>query len=204
MHIYLYVKTHKKTGLKYFGKTTRKDPHKYTGSGKVWKEHLKEYGYDYETEIIFESADELKVKEQGIYYSKLWNIVKSVEWANLKIETGIGGWSGNDGIEPWNKGIPMAEEQKQKIIQTKSKNDTSGKNNPFYGQHHTNATKEKISKANKGQTFSQECIDKRNEKQRGKSKPSVSAKLKGKPKSEEHKQKMRDAWIRRKAKLRPL
>ena len=34
---YLYVKQHNKTGLKYFGKTTKKDPLKYKGSGLYWK-----------------------------------------------------------------------------------------------------------------------------------------------------------------------
>jgi hypothetical protein len=33
---YLYVKTHNITGLKYLGYTSRKNPHKYTGSGTRW------------------------------------------------------------------------------------------------------------------------------------------------------------------------
>ena len=56
MCIYLYVKTHRKTGLKYLGKTTKKDPHAYHGSGADWKIHLKEHGYDYDTEIIRETG----------------------------------------------------------------------------------------------------------------------------------------------------
>jgi len=54
MTIYLYVKTHNKTGLKYLGKTTNQDPHAYHGSGADWKTHLKEHGIDYTTEIIRE------------------------------------------------------------------------------------------------------------------------------------------------------
>jgi hypothetical protein len=41
MPIYLYVKTHNKTGLKYLGQTSQKDPHKYPGSGTRWRHHLK-------------------------------------------------------------------------------------------------------------------------------------------------------------------
>jgi hypothetical protein len=41
MTIYLYVKTHNNTGMKYLGKTTKPDPHKYPGSGKRWTRHLK-------------------------------------------------------------------------------------------------------------------------------------------------------------------
>jgi hypothetical protein len=89
--MYLYVKKHNKTGLKYLGKTTSKDPHKYTGSGKRWKAHLKKHGYDYSTDILLETNSKQELKEIGIYYSNLWDIVESSEWANLTIEEGTGG-----------------------------------------------------------------------------------------------------------------
>jgi hypothetical protein len=91
MSIYLYVKTHNKTGLKYLGKTTNTDPHSYTGSGTYWKNHLKKHGRDYTTEIIRECQTKEEVKEWGLYYSKLWNVVKSEQWANLTEESGEGG-----------------------------------------------------------------------------------------------------------------
>ena len=37
--IYLYKKTHNKTGLKYLGKTISKDPYTYSGSGVYWTRH---------------------------------------------------------------------------------------------------------------------------------------------------------------------
>ena len=92
MPIYLYVKTHNKTGLKYLGKTTQ-NPFKYVGSGTRWKNHLKKHGNDISTEVLCESQDHQCIKEQGIYYSELWDVVKSNEWANLKIEEGDGGFS---------------------------------------------------------------------------------------------------------------
>jgi hypothetical protein len=88
---YLYVKTHNKTGLKYLGKTKKLDPHKYTGSGKKWLMHLKKHGYDYTTEILLVTKDDIELKETGIFFSKLWNIVESKEWANLREESGDGG-----------------------------------------------------------------------------------------------------------------
>lgn len=88
--LYLYVKTHNKTGLKYLGKT-EKDPIKYKGSGKYWKRHVKKHGYDVTTEIIFKSNCKDEISEKGIYYSELWNIVESSEWANMRPETGDGG-----------------------------------------------------------------------------------------------------------------
>ena len=90
---YLYVKTHKKTGMKYLGKTTQADPHAYPGSGKDWKAHLKEHGVEYSTEILHECTSNKELAEWGRHYSELWNIVKSTEWANKIPETGGGpGW----------------------------------------------------------------------------------------------------------------
>ena len=59
MTIYLYVKTHNKTGLKYLGKTS-KNPHSYLGSGVDWKTHLKENGIEHFTEIIKECNSKQK------------------------------------------------------------------------------------------------------------------------------------------------
>jgi len=90
-HMYLYLKKHNKTNLKYLGKTIANDPHLYQGSGKVWKRHIAKHGYDVTTEILLttDCADELKAL--GLYYSKLWNIVESKEFANLMDESGDGG-----------------------------------------------------------------------------------------------------------------
>lgn len=87
---HLYVKTHNKTGLKYLGQTTR-DPFKYPGSGKRWVNHLMAHGNDVSTEILFETNCKEELKKKGIYYSNLWNVTKSDEWANLTIEEGTGG-----------------------------------------------------------------------------------------------------------------
>ena len=93
--IYLYIKTSPK-GLKYLGKTI-KDPFKYIGSGLVWLNHIKKHKIktkDIITEILFVGYNNDEIKEKGTYYSQLYNIVESEEWANLKIENGDGGWSG--------------------------------------------------------------------------------------------------------------
>ena len=91
MTIYLYVKTHRKTGLKYLGKTKQKDPHQYRGSGKYWKDHIKKHGYDVDTEILRECQSNEEVRQWGLYYSELWQVVASNKWANLKEESGDGG-----------------------------------------------------------------------------------------------------------------
>jgi hypothetical protein len=129
MTIYLYKKTHKKTGLQYLGKTIRKDPHKYPGSGVYWKNHLEKHGYDVDTEILLETDDHFEIKKWGKHYSELWNIVESNDWANLKPEEGDGGNMGPAGAKKVseklkghpNWSIPRTEEMNKKLSETKKK-----------------------------------------------------------------------------------
>ena len=88
---YLYVKTHTVTGLKYLGQT-KSDPYKYNGSGVSWKQHLKENGNHVHTQVLKECNSKAELKSWGEYYSKLWNVVESNDWANRVIESGCGGW----------------------------------------------------------------------------------------------------------------
>ena len=104
MPIFLYKKTHKDTGLKYLGKTTARDPYSYPGSGVYWTHHLNTHGCNVETEILRECHTEEELVYWGKYYSKLWNVVESKEWANLTEEAGPGGY--------W------SEESKRKLSQT--------------------------------------------------------------------------------------
>jgi hypothetical protein len=122
----LYVKTHNSTGLKYLGFTTSTDPHTYKGSGVYWKLHLEKHGYDCTTEIIRECQSKEELKEWGLYYTNLWNIVESNKWANLKEEIGDGGRQSAEvrkkiseagkGRIPWNKGKRMWSEEDKKRI----------------------------------------------------------------------------------------
>lgn len=88
--IYLYIKEHQQTGLKYFGKTVQ-DPFKYQGSGTYWKNHLKVHGDYVSTQVIFSSNDKEECKKFAIKFSLENDIVNSEEWANLKIEELDGG-----------------------------------------------------------------------------------------------------------------
>lgn len=116
MPIYLYKKTHRLTGLKYLGKTVRKDPYKYSGSGKYWIRHLQKHGYDFDTEILRECQDSAEVEYWGRYYSELWDIVNSPEWANLKPESGEGGaWYGH-------VRIPDRDECQRRVATRRAKN----------------------------------------------------------------------------------
>jgi hypothetical protein len=103
---YLYQKTHKITGLKYLGYTTR-NPYKYKGSGILWGQHLQLHGIYIDTVILAESVEKVKIQQQGRYYSELWNIVHDPAWANSMKET-CGGPGGK-------RGIPRSEITKEKI-----------------------------------------------------------------------------------------
>ena len=92
----LYLKTHKKTGLKYLGYTHLADPYRYKGSGVYWKKHISKHGYDVHTEILRLCATPEELSEWGLHFSDLWDVSNSPEFANLKEERGIGGKYSDD------------------------------------------------------------------------------------------------------------
>lgn len=114
MTIYLYVKTHTITGLKYLGKT-KKDPHTYPGSGVRWKRHLAKHGNDHTTEILRECQTNSELREWGLYYSNLWNVVESKEWANLAPESGDGGYRPNNHLATTYNKQPRPKEHAEKF-----------------------------------------------------------------------------------------
>ena len=87
----LMIKTHNKTGLKYLCQTRQKNYLKYNGSGKYWLDHINKHGNNITTTILLETNDHEELKKLGQYYSNLWNIVESNDWANLRPEEGTGG-----------------------------------------------------------------------------------------------------------------
>jgi hypothetical protein len=95
---YLYIKEHNVTGLKYFGKTTAKDPCKYKGSGVYWSRHLSNHGNDVTTTIVGYYTDIHKLTENATKISVDNDIVGSKDWANIKQEDGLmGGETGGKG-----------------------------------------------------------------------------------------------------------
>jgi len=85
------LKTHKITGLKYLCKTSTRNPFTYLGSGKYWKRHIKKHGTQIHTSILEECLTRAELVMWGTFYSKLWNVVNSEDFANLVEERGDGG-----------------------------------------------------------------------------------------------------------------
>jgi hypothetical protein len=141
--IYLYVKK-APTGLFYLGKTIQ-NPYKYKGSGSHWKKHLKFHNInpdEIQTWILHETENKDEVYHLGIYYSNLFNVVKSSKWANEKEEIGDGGF-GSKESHPW-YGRKKTKEHNE-IISQKLK---GNKNN--LGNSHKQESIEKMRLAQKG------------------------------------------------------
>jgi hypothetical protein len=138
----LYLKTHRKTGLKYLG-YTKNDPFKYRGSGKYWKDHIKKHGNDVLTEILFQSDKIDEISAKGLEYSVEWNIAESQEFANHCFEDGNKGY-GNANINF--KGHPQTEETRKKISQNNGRGNKGkfGKDHPSYGHKMSDETKAKL------------------------------------------------------------
>lgn len=170
----LYVKTHNKTGKKYLGQTKKEDAHSYPGSGIYWTRHLKQHGNNCTTEIIKECENMEDLRQWGLYYSELWDVVNNEEWANLKPESGDGsaGMKHSDETkkrmslshqshittEETKKKIGLANSKKIRSVETKKKISetlTGRKNGPP-----TDETKRKISEAQLGKVVSEETKNK--------------------------------------------
>tara|TARA_B100000745_G_scaffold227241_1_gene152109 strand:+ start:313 stop:1104 length:792 start_codon:yes stop_codon:yes gene_type:complete len=96
----LYKKTHNITGLMYLGITTRNDPDKYRGSGAIWDDHLKKYGNDVKTEILWQGTDQKQFQKVCQMFSEHYDVANNEEWANVKNEWGSGNWHWGENYEP--------------------------------------------------------------------------------------------------------
>ena len=178
MTIYLYVKTHNKTGLKYLGKTTKEDPHAYHGSGADWKVHLKEHGIDYTTTIIRECQTKEELYQWGRHYSNLWNVATSAEWANRIPETGGGGNHTEERKELFRQQqLGKKKPKRTELHKENISKSTKGISKPRSKQHQdawtessksnwaTNTERKKqvseLGKSNKGRTHTPEALEKK-------------------------------------------
>lgn len=149
---WLYIKQHNDTGLKYFGKTTRKDPYRYSGSGKYWIRHIAQHGKNITTIWAQLFTDKSALVDYAKQFSAENNIVESVEWANLIPEAGYEDGGGIKG----RIGKPHSDETKNKIRQSRSQQPS-----PMFGKIHTEETKNKIREKRKTQIITEESNIKR-------------------------------------------
>ena len=155
---WLYIKQHNLTGLKYFGKTTQKDPIKYKGSGVVWTRHLKKYGNNVTTIWCQLFDDQQLLTEYALKFSIGNSIVESNEWANLKLEDGLMGGRYSNHSEETKRRMSDArkkqvftEETKRKIAQSRKGQPSATKGMKFPNRKRISEEScKKISDAKKG------------------------------------------------------
>jgi rubrerythrin len=87
----LYIKQCSHCGLKYFGKTSRKNIELYKGSGLRWSRHLKRHQAK---SIHLWNSDwyyDTSITKFALKFSRINKIVESDLWANMKYEDGLAG-----------------------------------------------------------------------------------------------------------------
>lgn len=132
---YIYLTTNLLTGKKYIGKHYGELDDKYLGSGTKLKEDIKKIGTEYfKKEVLFISSNEEENFNKEREFISAFNAVQDENFYNIHE-----GGNGGNTRAGWNK------EEKEKYSQ-KMSNKYKGKNNPRYGVHLTEETKEKIRK----------------------------------------------------------
>lgn len=188
---FIYITTNMVNGMKYLGQKSFDDDYKwknYLGSGKIFKNAVKKYGKEnFSRNIICfcNSPEELNQAEYDL--SVFLNVVESDDWYNLCYggEVPIGHKISED---TRNK---MSEAQKARWTDELRKElgeQMSGEGNPFYGKHHSDEVKLRLSEQHTGMKVSEEVKQKLRESQKERYKdPNERAKC-GWPHTDEWKQ----------------
>lgn len=146
----LYIKRHTKTGLRYFGKSSREEIVEYLGSGTRWGLHLEKHGREHVvTDWIsdwFTNPEDLQ--EFALRFSEQNAIVESDDWANLKPEYGLEGGPGATFSDQERAArSERASGENNPMYGTSRK----GKQNPFFGKNHSDESKSRMGP--RGQTM---------------------------------------------------
>jgi hypothetical protein len=119
------------TGLKYLCKTSsakvdndRLHLYRYKGSGVRWLNHIKKHRSWVVTCVIgcYKTKEELA--DAGLFYSKLFDVVGSAEWANLTEERGDGGLIGSGQL---GKKWKMSDTARQNVKASRKQMSISGR-----------------------------------------------------------------------------
>jgi len=144
MTITLYIKQHRDTGLKYFGKTIR-DPQRYQGSGRYWRNHIRAHGENIETVWTMAFEDQTLCSEFAELFSELYDIVQDPAWANQIPENGLGGVPKGRPNTWTQKGWHHSDETRAKIRASRAVQTARGING-MKGRRQSDETKKLLSK----------------------------------------------------------
>ena len=127
---YLYIKQHTETGKLYFGKTTKKNVERYTGSGIHWGRHISAHGKDKVVTLWYCLYTDIEILvETALVMSAIMDITESTDWLNFKPESGLdggsfvgfNGWAGRRHSEEHKKYISEKYKGKPRSAQIKEK-----------------------------------------------------------------------------------
>lgn len=130
---FIYLTTNLVTGEKYIGKHYGELDDSYLGSGLILKRAVTKYGKEnFERDILYISKDDQENSQKEKEYIAKYDAVNRPDFYNIH-EGGKGGNTIAGHSEEWKK------EYHERLSEIRS-----GENNPRYGTHLTEETKEKI------------------------------------------------------------
>jgi hypothetical protein len=175
---WLYVKQHNISGLRYFGKTSQSNVEKYKGSGRYWKNHIRQHGNDVTTiwSMLFLTEDDLV--EFAQFFTEFYDIVKSTNLSNKKIWANLVPEDGRMGGQNIGMPSPMLGKKTGRL------GVWNGKKRPAHSEMMTGRvqTEEHSNKISLALTGRQRTVEHGNNisiANKGKPKPRVSQALKG-------------------------
>ncbi len=175
----VYIHTNKSNNKCYIGITGKnpKERWRYNGNGykkqKMFWSAICKYGWDNFEHIIF--AENL-TKEQACKMEML--LISLYETSNLMF-----GYNQSTGGESGAAGVAWSEERKKQQSEMRK-----GEKAEWYGRHHTDETKRKLSEIHKGMRHTQESREKMSKSRTGENNP-----LYGKHHSEETRRKISES-----------
>lgn len=138
-YYFIYLTTNLINNKKYIGKHYGELNDDYLGSGKILQWAIQKYGKNnFTREILHISKNKEENNEWEKIFIEKYNAQKDKNFYNIA--------PGGDGGDLFHI-LPL---DKQKEIRDNQSIRSQGKNNPMYGKHHSEETKQKISKIDKG------------------------------------------------------
>lgn len=138
-YYFIYLTTNLINNKKYIGKHYGELNDDYLGSGKILQWAIQKYGKNnFTREILHISKNKEENNEWEKIFIEKYNAQKDKNFYNIAPR--------GDGGDLFHI-LPL---DKQKEIRDNQSIRSQGKNNPMYGKHHSEETKQKISKIDKG------------------------------------------------------
>lgn len=119
----LLIKCHLNTGINYLCVSQRRNYISYKGSGKIWKSLINAHSSTIHTRVLYRSNDLEDFNKTCLFYSEMFDVVKSPEFANLIPEFGYS----NKNVSTYMSNL--AKENPEQLVQSGKRLGQFAKNN---------------------------------------------------------------------------